>query len=103
MAATAANLKTDHRGHTYAAWYDLTPPNSYATGGFALPLTPSGMGFGGRVLEVGVGGTSGYVFVYNYVTNLLQAFVRTTGVEVAADTNLSALTVRLTLEGTSAF
>ena len=81
----------------------MTLPNSYLAGGFALPYSVQQLGFGGSLLWAEAAEVPGYELVYNYMTNLLQAFVRTTGVEVANAVDLSALTTRVWLQGTSAF
>lgn len=59
---------------------------SYATGGESLDLTPHFSVLKSVFAEP----SDGYDFIYDLTNKKLKAFVRTTGLEVAATTNLSA-------------
>ena len=84
-------------GHTTKRFFPLyTGPASYVTGGDPGLLAAIGLGkiFAvlGILLTTGLAGSALYVGVYNPATDSIVIFNPTTGLEVAAATNLSTFT-----------
>lgn len=85
-------------GH-YKNVYTAVGPASYTTGGEAMDLaTDADMkGTLGTCKFENNDGSGAYFAVYDYANNKVLFFVTATGVEVVATTDLSGLTVRLTI------
>lgn len=83
------NLKTVYRDVTFSA--------SYTTGGESI--TPNNVGMQAIVQCVPDEAKTNNYFSFDYVNSKLQAFVSSTGAEVANATNLSAITVRVSFHG----
>jgi hypothetical protein len=70
---------------------DVKFDNSYVAGG--LPVIPATLGLT-NILYVGLNSKANNLIQYDYVNKKLQAYVSSTGAEVAAAVDLSAVTVR---------
>lgn len=95
MATTVHSYRPD----LLRACASLTGPASYATGGFVHGVAEAA-GYGGHITETNVhvnARSTTYGAYYNKSTGKIVAFVRATGAEVTAATNLSSVTFEVTI------
>jgi hypothetical protein len=97
MAATPTIVRRSHQGTVRVNYVDVLLDNSYPTGGYAL--TPAQLGFTKVPLVVDAEPNTGRSFWYDRVNQKLKSF-NSGGTETTAATDLSAVTVRLSVEGT---
>jgi hypothetical protein len=90
MAVTVADVSRSILRHKRFVVATITFDSSYPTGGEALAASALGLG----VIDfLTISGTSANTFAWDRANNKIKAFVRTTGVEVANATDLSAVVV----------
>lgn len=103
MALSVSKSRTDTVGrYVKLTTGTITFDSSYATGG--EPLVSTDVGLSSKIETIFCAPASGYVFEYDYDNNKLKAFNTTKGgtipangapgVEVAATTDLSSVTLR---------
>lgn len=93
MALTVAQVGSNMvLGNKKATVATVTFDDSYPTGGLALNPSQVGLAF---FDFIAVDGAAGYNVVYNYDTGKLMAYGSTAGTEVAAETSLATVVVRI--------
>lgn len=95
--ATPAAAQDGPDGTYKTCYRDVTFSASYTTGGESI--TPAQVGMQAILQCVTDEAKTNNYFSYDYVNSKLQAFVSSTGAEVANTTNLSAVTVRCSFRG----
>lgn len=96
MAATPTIIKRISRGGVRTNYLDVALDSSYPTGGYALSFNQ--LGFAKAPLLVDAEQATGRTYWYDRANQKLVAF-STAATEVANATNLSAVTVRVAVDG----
>jgi hypothetical protein len=97
---TAAIKKRTVAGHSRILVVDLTFSNSYATNGDVLPSNAAlGLDASLEAIFPQGSGPIAQTLAIDLANRKILAYVRTTGVEVANATNLSAVTIRCLVIG----
>lgn len=92
-----SGIKSNVVGIKRDAVMTVTYDSSYATGGLTLDTKKAQIKTVECVLPES---TDSYTFRYDHPTGKLLAFVRTTGAQVTATTDLSAVSVKVYIRGT---
>ena len=100
MALTISNLQYLDNGGNLARVFDLTYDDSYPTGGESLDVGSLALS---RVGFFSANSTGGYVFRYDHSADKIQAYragnTNAVLAEASNTTDLSAITVRVKVEG----